>query len=126
MRVLVVDDDRDGRDLAGAILEDRGAEVVLTDGFGSAIRALERGSFDVLVCDIAMPGHDGFDVIREARERAPELPAIALTAFTNETEKRTLEAGFQIHLTRPVDPSRLAAAVSELASSRKRETAEPA
>ncbi|HET9253127.1 MAG TPA: ATP-binding protein [Candidatus Eisenbacteria bacterium] len=119
VRVLVVDDDQDGRDLTGTILRDRGAEAVLTDGYGGALRELERGSFDVLVCDIAMPGRDGFDVIREVRKRAPDLPAIALTAFTHETEKRTREAGFHIHLTRPVDPSRLVDVVLELATARR-------
>jgi signal transduction histidine kinase len=124
LRVLIVDDDADGRDLAGAILGDHGADVVLTDGFAGAIGQLERGTFDVLVCDIAMPGRDGYDVIREVRRRIPDLPAIALTAFTHETnEKRAREAGFQLHLTRPVDPSRLVRAVAELAGSRRKEPA---
>ena len=119
VRVLVVDDDLDGRDLAGAILRDRGAEVVLSDGYRTALSELDRGSFDVLVCDIAMPGRDGFDVIREVRHLAPDLPAIALTAFTHETEKRALDAGFQVYLTRPVDPWRLVDAVSDLAARKK-------
>jgi CheY-like chemotaxis protein len=122
--VLVVDDDVDGRDLVGTILGERGAEVVLADGFAAAMREVERASFDVLVCDIAMPGRDGYDVIREVRRRAPDLPAIALTAFTHETnERRAREAGFQVHLARPADPSRLVREVVELAASRKTEPA---
>jgi signal transduction histidine kinase/ActR/RegA family two-component response regulator len=124
VRVLVVDDDVDGRDLAGSILGDRGAVVALADGFDGAMHQLDRRTFDVLVCDIAMPGKDGYDVIREVRKRSPDLPAVALTAFTHETnEKRALQAGFQIHLARPVDPSRLVRAVAELATSRKAEPA---
>jgi signal transduction histidine kinase len=124
VRVLVVDDDADGRDLAGAVLGECGAEVVLADGFTAAIQALERRAIDLMVCDIAMPGRDGYDLIREVRRRSPDLPAIALTAFTHETnEKRALDAGFQVHLARPVDPRRLVRVVRELAGSRKTEPA---
>ena len=124
VRVLVVDDDPDGRDLACTILEDRGAEVVTADGYAGALREIERGSFDLLVCDIAMPDRDGYDVIREVRKRVPELPAIALTAFTHEAnEQRALRAGFQLHLSRPVDPGRLVAAAADLAPARKTEPA---
>jgi signal transduction histidine kinase/ActR/RegA family two-component response regulator len=122
--VLVVDDDPDGRDLVGTILGDRGAAVVVADGYSGAMREIEGASFDLLICDIAMPERDGYDVIREIRKRVPELPAIALTAFTHEAnEKRALHAGFQLHLTRPVDPGRLVRAAAELARARKTENA---
>jgi signal transduction histidine kinase/ActR/RegA family two-component response regulator len=124
LRILVVDDDPDGRDLAGAILAERGADIVVADGYAGALREIDRASFDLMVCDIAMPERDGYDVIRDVRKRTPDLPAIALTAFTNEeNEKRALSAGFQLHLTRPVDPARLVRAAADLARARDRENA---
>jgi len=116
VRVLVIDDQEDGRELGEQILRSYGAGVDSAEGAARAIELIERANYDVLVCDIAMPGRDGYDLIREIRGRGRAIPAIALTAFAHvENEKLALDAGYQIHLAKPIDPKRLANAVAELA-----------
>src|SRR6185503_1444850 len=120
LRVLVVDDERDSRELVAAALMMRGAEVV---SFGSAIEALEemgRQPFDVLVSDIGMPEMDGYWLINKVRqlppERGGEIPAAALTAYAGiEDRRRVLLAGYQMHITKPVEPVELTSLVASLA-----------
>jgi len=120
LRVLVVDDERDSRELVAAALMMRGAEVV---SFGSAIEALEemgRQPFDVLVSDIGMPEMDGYWLINKVRQLPPErgggIPAAALTAYAGiEDRRRVLLAGYQMHITKPVEPVELTSLVASLA-----------
>ena len=120
LRVLVVDDEPDTRELIEVVLSGRGAEVVAV---GSALEALEemgRRRFDVLVSDIGMPGMDGYTLIGEIRKLPLELggrtPAAALTAYAGvEDRTRVLSAGYQTHIPKPVEPAELATVVASLA-----------
>jgi CheY-like chemotaxis protein len=119
LRVLVVDDEQDSRELVAAALMIHDAEVV---SFGSAIEALEemgRQTFNVLVSDIGMPEMDGYWLINKIRqlppERGGEIPAAALTAYAGiEDRRRVLLTGFQLHIPKPIEPGKLAAFVASL------------
>src|SRR5712692_860461 len=124
LRVMVVDDERDAREVLVAMLEHRGAEVIALSSTAEAIEMLARAANgcipDVLVSDIGMPGEDGFDLISKVRALEPErggaIPAIALTSYARaEDRARVLAAGFQRHVAKPVEPSTLAALVARLA-----------
>jgi signal transduction histidine kinase len=116
-RILVVDDDPDTRDVLRAILEDAGADVVTT-GSAAETRAYLQGAHpDVLIADIGMPKEDGYALLRSVRALAPDeisqVPAIALTAHARpEDVEQALSSGFQMHLAKPVDSSRLLSAVT--------------
>jgi CheY-like chemotaxis protein len=115
LRVLVVDDQADARELIARILRDRQAEVWTAQDVTSALALLVRERFDVLVSDIGMPVRDGHDLIREVRARGLAIPAIALTAFARAEERtRALDAGYQLHLAKPVDPAQLARAIARV------------
>ena len=110
VRVLVVEDDFDARVLIRRMLEDAGAEVADTSDVDAAIACIETALPALVISDIALPHQDGYDLIRRIRERyrADVLPAIALTAFArNEDRTRALDAGYQAHLSKPVDPRQL-------------------
>jgi CheY-like chemotaxis protein/two-component sensor histidine kinase len=116
----VVDDEANARDLITSVLESHGARVTAFASAGEALEMLasERRP-DVLVCDLAMPGEDGFSLIRKLREweKASHgvLPAIALTAFGRvEDRTRALYAGFQMHIAKPVEPVELVIVVRSL------------
>jgi len=118
-RVLIVDDDDAGRDVVAAHLEARDAEVIGAASAGEALAILERERFDVLLVDIAMPGRDGYDLIRTVRGMPHAVwagtPAAALTAFARADDRRkSLESGFQMHLTKPIDAGTLVEAVATL------------
>ncbi|HEY2895029.1 MAG TPA: ATP-binding protein, partial [Pirellulales bacterium] len=119
LRVLVVDDDLDSRNLLKRVLAECGASVDVADSVDVAIAKIDRFGPDLLVSDIGMPVRDGYDLIREVRSKGRsgrELPAVALTAFARfEDRQRALLAGFQMHLMKPVNPSELTAAVASLA-----------
>jgi signal transduction histidine kinase/ActR/RegA family two-component response regulator len=122
LHVLLVEDDDDSRDLFTAILMKCGARVTSTDSGERALKALETERPDVLVSDIGMPQMDGYSLIRRVRslpvEGAKLVPALALTAYArSEDERHALEAGFQMHLAKPVDPIALAAAIGKLVRS---------
>ena len=128
LRVLIVDDELDARELLVAMLRDRGAEVIAVSSTAEALEVLSsrsNGSFpDVLISDIGMPGKDGIDLITSVRAMDPEcggrIPAIALTAYARtEDRARVLEAGFQRHVAKPVEPSILAATIADLAMNGK-------
>jgi CheY-like chemotaxis protein len=102
------------------ILEQCGAEVTVVEPAQEAIQVLERVRPDVLVSDIEMPEEDGYALMRKVRvlpaERGGQIPAAALTAYASaEDRKRSLPAGFQVHIPKPVDPAELVAAVASLA-----------
>ncbi|HMJ14997.1 MAG TPA: ATP-binding protein [Polyangiaceae bacterium] len=116
--VLVVDDESDAREFVGRALADRAASVVLVSEVDAALAVLERDEVHVLVSDIGMPGKDGYDLIRALRQRsdAKTIPAIALTAYARTEDRiRVLGAGFQLHVTKPVDAYELTLAVASLA-----------
>jgi PAS domain S-box-containing protein len=120
LRVLIVDDEADTRDLLLAVLTSCGAEVTPTASTAEALERIGREQFDVLVTDIGMPGEDGYSLIEKVRmlpaERGGTLPAAALTAYARmEDRVRALRSGFQIHVPKPVDPTELITVVANLA-----------
>jgi signal transduction histidine kinase/ActR/RegA family two-component response regulator len=120
LRVLVVDDDADARDLFTRALEQCDAHVTAVASAGAALTALEGRKADVLVSDIGMPKESGYVLIRKVRrltrEQGGEIPALALTAYAGADDvKLALSAGFQAHVTKPVEPVTLARAVADLA-----------
>jgi PAS domain S-box-containing protein len=119
-RVLAVDDEADALALLRAVLETAGAEVVTMGSPMEALETLHSAAPDVLIVDIGMPTMDGYEFIKRVRESADpsvcELPAAALTAFARaEDRTRALQAGFEMHLAKPIDPSELVASVTTLA-----------
>ena len=122
LNILVVDDDDDSRFYVATVLEADGATVMAVASAEVALKVLSNLQPDVLVCDIAMPGEDGYTLIRKIRALKPniygKLPAIALTAYgDSEYRSRALEAGFQTHVAKPVDPGELVAIVANLVAS---------
>jgi PAS domain S-box-containing protein len=119
LRVMVVDDEADARRLLGKVLGEAGAVVTAAGSVAEAMEALAAADPEVLVSDIALPGQDGFDLIRQVRgagRTARELPAVALTAFAHkEDRRRVLLAGFQVHVPKPIDPHDLTAVIATLA-----------
>jgi signal transduction histidine kinase/CheY-like chemotaxis protein len=120
IRVVLVDDDDDGRHALAALLRHMGAQVREAESAASALEHIEAGPADVLLSDIGMPGDDGYFLMARLREWEQRegrlLPAAAVTAYSREIDRRlTREAGFQGHLAKPVDPGTLAAMVLELA-----------
>jgi signal transduction histidine kinase/CheY-like chemotaxis protein len=123
LSVLVVDDDEDSRQVVSAYLEAHHATVQAVASAADALDVLQRESVDVLLADVAMPGEDGYSLIRKLRalptSQAAMIPAAALTAFAREEDRvAALDAGFQMHLTKPIDAVSLVAAVAELGRSR--------
>jgi PAS domain S-box-containing protein len=119
IRVLVVEDDDDARNLLKRALKRAGAEVQEAESVKSAMERITSFKPNVLVSDVGMPHEDGYDLIRQTRAMglsAEKLPAIALTAFARgEDEERSLAAGFQLHLSKPVHQGQLVAAVASVA-----------
>jgi signal transduction histidine kinase/ActR/RegA family two-component response regulator len=119
LRILVVDDDQDARELITELLRSRGAEVSAAASADEAKSLLDREPPDVLLSDIAMPAHDGLELIRSVRERPDHaggrVPAIALTAYARDEDRaRSLAAGFDVHLAKPVDFDALVMTVADL------------
>lgn len=119
LRVLIVDDEADARDLLAIVLEQSGAQVIVATSAIEALDFLSQLRADALVSDIAMPKMDGYQLIRQVREleaeRGEHLPAIALTAYARESDRiLALEAGFQVHLAKPFDPDELVSVVAKL------------
>lgn len=115
--VLAVDDDRDGREMLQKLLERRGARVLSAGSVSQAMHILQGEKPDLLVSDISMPEQDGYELIRNVRRRWSDrqLPALALTALARSGDRqRTLAAGFQKHLCKPVDPEQLLEALNGL------------
>jgi len=116
LRVLVVDDDVDTRELFAAVLATGGATVSTADSAAEALALLGGGPVDVVLSDIAMPGGDGYWLVRQIRNlpdaRVNAVPVVAVTAFGREHSRaRALAAGFADHLQKPTDPDRLCRAV---------------
>ncbi len=117
LRILVVDDDADSRDVIKAILSSCGGEVNCCESAAEAMKAVRDWKPDLLVSDIGMPNEDGFALIEKLRrqrsKRARLMPAVALTAYATKDDKaRTLSAGFQLHVTKPVEPEVLVKSIA--------------
>ncbi|MDQ3070361.1 MAG: response regulator [Acidobacteriota bacterium] len=119
LKVLVVDDQSDARNLIKRVLEDCAAEVITAGTVDEALELIEAERPDVLVSDIGMPDADGFELLKRVRalgaDRGGRIPAIALTAFArSEDRTRALRAGFLVHVSKRVDPSELVATVASV------------
>ncbi len=125
LRVLLVDDDRDTRELLVAMLKLRRADVVVAASATDALAAFAQRPPDVLISDIRMPLSDGYQLIRSVRALPPErggaVPAIALTALARpEDHRRALDAGYQVHVPKPVTPAKLDAVLGFILRQRRR------
>ena len=121
VRILVVDDEEDAREAMVVLLGQAGALVQSVGSAAEAMDVLRAAPPDLLLSDIAMPGEDGYSLIRQVRElpadRGGRIPAAALTAYaTLEDRRKALQAGYNEHLPKPVDPLRLIATVAALVS----------
>jgi signal transduction histidine kinase/ActR/RegA family two-component response regulator len=121
VRVLVVDDEADARELIAAVLGQSGAEVATAASAAEALDSLTRLQPHVLVSDISMPGDDGYALLRRVRELSLErhgrVPAVALTAYARaEDRERALAVGFASHVPKPVEPAELVDVVARLAA----------
>ncbi len=120
LRVLLVEDERDGRELLTETVRAAGAETLAAESASEAFQSLATFRPDVLVSDVAMPVEDGYSLVRRMRRLAPEeggrIPAIAVSAYAREEDRiRSLAAGFQHHIAKPLDPAELIGAIARLA-----------
>ncbi len=115
LRVLVVDDQVDMRDLLATILYLEGAEVRTAESIDETMRIMAAWSPEIIVSDIAMPGSGGYDLIRRVRDGGCDVPAIAITARAGvEDSASSLAAGFQMHMHKPIEPHELVASIASL------------
>lgn len=120
LRILLVDDEADARELLTAILTRCGSEVKCCESAATALEAFRSWKPDLLVCDIGMPDEDGYSLIKKLRKlktkHAKEVPAIALTAYaTDDDRERALAAGFQVHVAKPIEPEVLLRSIADAA-----------
>jgi CheY-like chemotaxis protein len=118
--VLAVDDEADARELIATVLEQAGARAITVSTAEEALDVLTRDRPDVLLSDIGIPGSDGYSLMRRVRDLPTEMggsiPAAALTAYSRaEDARRAFEAGFQRHVSKPVEPEVLVSQVAALA-----------
>jgi CheY-like chemotaxis protein len=119
LRILVVDDDADAREVVSTILSQAGAEVATAASAPQALDLVERWVPNVLISDIGMPGEDGYQLIRKLRTRfadkSNQIPAIALTAFARSQDRlKALSAGYQTHVAKPIEPLELVTVIASL------------
>lgn len=119
LQVLLVDDEREVQELIATVIEESGAQITVVGSAIEAIKVLEQLKPDVLISDINLPLKDGYGLIRQIRERESErggfLPAIALTPDAEDEEpQKMLDSGFQLHLSKPVDTTKLVMAIAKL------------
>jgi len=119
LRILVVDDEADAREIVATILGEAGAEIATASSSRQALEQLKQWRPDLLISDIGMPGESGYDLIRKVRALSPgeggQIPAIALTAYARmEDRLKILSAGFQMHVPKPIEPMELATVVASL------------
>jgi CheY-like chemotaxis protein len=120
MRILIVDDEPDGREVLSVVLQRCGAEIFLASSASEAFDLLQEERPDVMLVDIEMPGEDGYSLVLRVRALPPEegglVPAAAVTAYASAQDRaRALSAGFQLHLPKPVDVTDLPRVVAGLA-----------
>lgn len=112
IKILIVDDEPDTRELLAFVLEQQGAQVTTATSAYEALLMLPQAKPDVLLSDIGMPDMDGYMLIQQVRMLAPEqggqIPAIALTAYAGDmNQQQALAAGFQKHVSKPIEPEKL-------------------
>ncbi|WP_017654076.1 response regulator [Fortiea contorta] len=127
LQTLLVEDDTDSRELMAFLLEQYGARVTQVNSASEALSSFRQTKFDLLISDIGMPGMDGYTLIRQIRKHSPdqggEIPAIALTAYAGEIDqKQALAAGFQRHISKPIEPELLIQAILTVVSMEPRLT----
>jgi CheY-like chemotaxis protein len=116
LRILVVEDHSDTLDALSRLLSRFGHEISVADRAQNALNMIDSKQFDVVLCDIALPDGSGYDVIAQAKRRQP-VKAIALTGFgATEDIERGKQAGFDFHLTKPVDFHELRAVLGQVAA----------
>ncbi|MTJ16545.1 response regulator [Dolichospermum sp. UHCC 0352] len=119
LKVLVVDDEVDSREFIATVLQECQAEVTAVSSAQEALEMLTLWTPDVLISDIGMPGENGYSLIRKVRSLSPDkggnIPAAALTAYARvEDRMQAIQAGFQLHLPKPIEPVELATVVASL------------
>jgi CheY-like chemotaxis protein len=115
VRVVLVEDHDDSRELLALMLEQCGAVVISAPSARSGLQAVLENRPDVVVSDLGMPGEDGYWLIREVRTAMGTLPAVAVTGFSDRYHPvQAREAGFREYLNKPVDPERLCGAVAKV------------
>ena len=116
LRILVVEDHSDTRQALSRLLSHFGHEISVADRAQNALNIIDSKEFDVVLCDIALPDGSGYDVIAEAKRKRP-VKAVALTGFgATEDVERGKDAGFDFHLTKPVDFHELRAVLGKIAA----------
>jgi len=116
LRILLVEDHSDTRQALSRLLSHFGHEISVADRAQNALNIIDSKEFDVVLCDIALPDGSGYDVIAEAKRKHP-VKAVALTGFGGtEDIERGKEAGFDFHLTKPVDIHELRAVLGQIAA----------
>jgi PAS domain S-box-containing protein len=124
LRLLIVDDETDTRELLALVLRNEGAIVTTAASAAEALALLETNSPDILICDIAMPGENGYLLLEKFRaieqsSGRPSVPAVALTAYAREEDRdAAFEGGFDMHLAKPIDSEKLISALLTVASKR--------
>ncbi|HET6247337.1 MAG TPA: ATP-binding protein [Tepidisphaeraceae bacterium] len=122
LMVLLVADDSETRNALTAVLMDAGLRVVAAANADAALDAVRESNPDLIVSDVGLPGSDGYALIRNIREyeaanKLPLTPALVLTAFVSEANRRkAIDSGFQLHLAKPIDPPQILCALNELAA----------
>jgi len=125
LKVLVVDDEKDARELVSALLEQCNALVITAISVAEAVNLMESFQPDILISDIGMPGEDGYSLIKKVRalpsEKGGRIPALAMTAYARAEDRvNVLAAGFQMHVAKPVEAAELTMIVSSLAERREK------
>jgi DNA-binding NtrC family response regulator len=116
LKVLIVDDDRDGREMLGTALKGYGAQVRVMSSVAAALEIIDDFEPDILISDIRMPVEDGYSLLRKLRRKGQSLPAVAVTGYAEEEGiDHALQAGYQLQLTKPLAPELLALTVASLA-----------
>jgi CheY-like chemotaxis protein len=124
LKVLVVEDELDSRELIIAVLTQCNATVTAVNSAREALAAITRIQPDILISDIGMPDEDGYSLIKKVRALPPQsggrIPAVALTAYARAEDRiKALATGFQMHAPKPIEPAELAAIVASLAERRE-------
>ena len=119
IRVLIIDDDPDSRELVLMVIAQAGAEAITVASATEFLNVLESFQPDVVVSDIGMQEVDGYTLLRQVRSLSPEqggqVPAIALTAYAGEIDRQqAIAAGFQKHIVKPIEPDKLVVAIVSL------------
>lgn len=116
LKILVVDDDRDSREMMVVALEAEGAKVISAETVQSALDAVSNWKPDFIISDIRMPDADGYGFLQSLQSRNLNVPAIAVTAFARDEDRQAaIDAGFRYHLSKPVDLDLLYRTIADLA-----------